>query len=86
MNETKEINKALNKEIGLEGALEPNTIKTEQSVRMLKKRAVNEDLSEAMDELQVVQVKYQLVLTSTEERRKVRHNLQCLLEMMYLHM
>lgn len=86
MNETKEINKALNKEIGLEGALEPNTIKTEQSVRMLKKRAVNEDLSEAMDELQAVQVKYQLVLTSTEERRKVRHNLQCLLEMMDLHM
>lgn len=53
---------------------------------MLKKRAVNEDLSEAMDELQAVQVKYQLVLTSTEERRKVRHNLQCLLEMMDLHM
>ena len=51
------------------------------------KRAVNEGLSEAMDELQAVQVKYQLVvLTSTEERRKVRNNLQCLLEMMYLHM
>lgn len=30
MNETKEINKALNKEIGLEGALELNTIKAEQ--------------------------------------------------------
>lgn len=54
---------------------------------MLKKRAVNEGLSEPMDELQAVQVKYQLVvLTSAKERRKVRNNLQCLLEMMDLHM
>lgn len=38
---------------------------------MLKKRAVNEGLSEAMDELRAVQVEYQLVvLTSTKERRK----------------
>lgn len=47
---------------------------------------MNEDLSEAMDALWAVQVEYQqIVLTSTEERRKVRNNLQNLLEMIATH-
>lgn len=47
---------------------------------------MNEGLGEAMDVLRAVQVEYQqVVLTSTEERRKVRNNLQNLLEMIATH-
>ncbi|XP_057614695.1 kinetochore protein NDC80 homolog [Chionomys nivalis] len=52
----------------------------------LLESAVNEGLSEAMDELEAVQREYQLVLQSTaEERRKVGSNLQHLLEMVATH-
>ncbi|KAK7796239.1 hypothetical protein U0070_012866, partial [Myodes glareolus] len=52
----------------------------------LLESAVNEGLSEAMDELEAVQREYQLVLLSTaEERRKVRCDLQHLLEMVATH-
>ncbi|KAF6088733.1 NDC80 kinetochore complex component [Phyllostomus discolor] len=48
--------------------------------------AVNEGLSEAMNELDSIQREYQLVVqTTTEERRKVGNNLQCLLEMVATH-
>ncbi|XP_023386612.1 kinetochore protein NDC80 homolog [Pteropus vampyrus] len=48
--------------------------------------AVNEGLSEAMNELDSIQRDYQLVVqTTTEERRKVGNNLQCLLEMVATH-
>ncbi|XP_049989276.1 kinetochore protein NDC80 homolog isoform X2 [Alexandromys fortis] len=52
----------------------------------LLESTVNEDLSEAMDELEAVQQEYQLVLQSiTEERGKVRHDLLHLLEMVATH-
>ncbi|KAF7478464.1 kinetochore protein NDC80 [Marmota monax] len=128
LNENEEeINKALNKKMGLEDTLEQlNTMITEskRSVRTLKEEvqklddlyqqkvkeaeeedeklaneleslekhkhqlesAVNEGLSEAMNELDAVQREYQLVVqTTTEERRKVRNNLQRLLEMIATH-
>ncbi|XP_012882611.1 PREDICTED: kinetochore protein NDC80 homolog [Dipodomys ordii] len=128
LNENEEeINKALNKKIGLEDTLEQlNTMKTEskRSVRTLKEEvqklddlyqqkvkeaeeedekcaneleslekhkhllesAVNEGLSEAINELDAVQREYQLVVqTTTEERRKVGNNLQRLLEMVATH-
>ncbi|ELW67707.1 Kinetochore protein NDC80 like protein [Tupaia chinensis] len=128
LNETEEeINKALNKKMGLEDTLEQlNTMITEsrRSVRTLKEEvqklddlyqqkvkeaeeedekcaneleslekhkhllesAVNEGLSEAMNELDAVQREYQLVVqTTTEERRKVGNNLQRLLEMVATH-
>ncbi|XP_066208718.1 kinetochore protein NDC80 homolog isoform X1 [Saccopteryx leptura] len=48
--------------------------------------AVNDGLSEAMNELDSIQREYQLVVqTTTEERRKVGNNLQCLLEMVATH-
>ncbi|XP_048219631.1 kinetochore protein NDC80 homolog [Perognathus longimembris pacificus] len=122
-----EMNKALNKKMGLEDTLEQlNTMKTEskKSVRTLKEEvqklddlyqqkvkeaeeedekcaneleslekhkhllesAVNEGLSEAMNELDTVQREYQLVVqTTTEERRKVGNNLQRLLEIVATH-
>lgn len=47
---------------------------------------MTEGLGEAMDALWAVQVEYQqVVLTSTEERSKVRNNLQHLLEMIATH-
>ncbi|XP_046526951.1 kinetochore protein NDC80 homolog [Equus quagga] len=128
LNETEEeINKALNKKMGLEDTLEQlNTMITEsrRSVRSLKEEvqklddlyqqkvkeaeeedkkcaneleslekhkhllesAVNEGLSEAMNELDAIQREYQLVVqTTTEERRKVGNNLQRLLEMVATH-
>lgn len=128
LNENEEeVNKALNKKIGLEDSSEQlSTMKTESRkiVRMLKEEvqklddlyqqkvkeaeeedekcaseleslekhkhllesAVNEGLSEAMDELDAVQREYQLVVqTVTEERRKVGNNLQRLLEMVATH-
>ncbi|KAM4841208.1 kinetochore protein NDC80 homolog [Thomomys bottae] len=128
LNENEEeINKALNKKMGLEDTLEQlNTMKTEtkRSVRTLKEEvqklddlyqqkvkeaeeedekcaneleslkkhkhllesAINEGLSEAMNELDAVQREYQLVVqTTTEERRKVGNNLQHLLEMVATH-
>lgn len=52
----------------------------------LLESAVNEGLSEAMNELDAVQREYQLVVqTTTEERRKVGNNLQRLLEMVATH-
>ncbi|KAL1771043.1 kinetochore protein NDC80-like [Sigmodon hispidus] len=52
----------------------------------LIENAVNEGLSETMDELNSVQREYQLVVqTTTEERRKVGNNLQRLLEMVATH-
>ncbi|CAO2616876.1 Kinetochore protein NDC80 homolog [Lemmus lemmus] len=52
----------------------------------LLESAVNEGLSEAMNELEAVQREYQLVVQSTaEERRKVGSNLQHLLEMVATH-
>uniref|UniRef100_A0A8D1NWQ1 Kinetochore protein NDC80 n=2 Tax=Sus scrofa TaxID=9823 RepID=A0A8D1NWQ1_PIG len=128
LNQTEEeINKALNKKMGLEDTLEQlNTMITEsrRSVRTLKEEvqklddlyqqkvkeaeeedkkcaneleslekhkhllesAVNEGLSEAMNELDAIQREYQLVVqTTTEERRKVGNNLQRLLEMVATH-
>ncbi|KAG8521100.1 Kinetochore protein NDC80, partial [Galemys pyrenaicus] len=128
LNQTEEeINKALNKKMGLEDTLEQlNTMITEsrRSVRTLKEEvqklddlyqqkvkeaeeedkkcaneleslekhkhllesAVNEGLSEAMNELDVIQREYQLVVQiTTEERRKVGNNLQRLLEMVATH-
>ncbi|XP_025742292.1 kinetochore protein NDC80 homolog [Callorhinus ursinus] len=52
----------------------------------LLESAVNEGLSEAMNELDAIQREYQLVVqTTTEERRKVGNNLQRLLEMVATH-
>ncbi|XP_047590655.1 kinetochore protein NDC80 homolog [Lutra lutra] len=52
----------------------------------LLESAVNEGLSEAMNELDAIQREYQLaVQTTTEERRKVGNNLQRLLEMVATH-
>ncbi|XP_027948167.1 kinetochore protein NDC80 homolog isoform X2 [Eumetopias jubatus] len=128
LNQTEEeINKALNKKMGLEDTLEQlNTMITEsrRGVRTLKEEvqklddlyqqkvkeaeeedkkcaseleslekhkhllesAVNEGLSEAMNELDTIQREYQLVVqTTTEERRKVGNNLQRLLEMVATH-
>ncbi|XP_058533004.1 kinetochore protein NDC80 homolog isoform X2 [Ochotona princeps] len=128
LNENEEeINKALNKKMGLEDTLEQlNTMITEnkRGVRTLKEEvqkldelyqqkvkeaekedekcaseveslekhknllesAVNDGLSEAMNELDAVQREYQLVVqTTTEERRKVGNNLQRLLEMVATH-
>ncbi|KAM5125016.1 LOW QUALITY PROTEIN: kinetochore protein NDC80 homolog [Callospermophilus lateralis] len=128
LNENEEeINKALNKKMGLEDTLEQlNTMITEskRNVRTLKKEvqklddlyqqkakeaeeedekcakeleslekhkhllesAINEGLSEAMNELDAVQPEYQLVVqTKNEERQKVRNNLQHLLEMIATH-
>uniref|UniRef100_A0A452V0R3 Kinetochore protein NDC80 n=1 Tax=Ursus maritimus TaxID=29073 RepID=A0A452V0R3_URSMA len=128
LNQTEEeINKALNKKMGLEDTLEQlNTMITEsrRGVRTLKEEvqklddlyqqkvkeaeeedkkcaseleslekhkhllesAVNDGLSEAMNELDAIQREYQLVVqTTTEERRKVGNNLQRLLEMVATH-
>ncbi|XP_064433932.1 kinetochore protein NDC80 homolog isoform X2 [Mirounga angustirostris] len=128
LNQTEEeINKALNKKMGLEDTLEQlNTMITEsrRGVRTLKEEvqklddlyqqkvkeaeeedkkcaseleslekhkhllesAVNEGLSEAMNELDAIQREYQLIVqTTTEERRKVGNNLQRLLEMVATH-
>ncbi|XP_022277249.1 kinetochore protein NDC80 homolog isoform X2 [Canis lupus baileyi] len=128
LNQTEEeINKALNKKMGLEDTLEQlNTMITEsrRGVRTLKEEvqklddlyqqkvkeaeeedkkcaselesldkhkhllesAVNEGLSEAINELDAIQREYQLVVqTTTEERRKVGNNLQRLLEMVATH-
>ncbi|XP_040120620.1 kinetochore protein NDC80 homolog [Oryx dammah] len=128
LNQTEEeINKALNKKMGLEDTLEQlSTMITEsrRGVRTLKEEvqklddlyqqkvkeaeeedkkcaneleslekhkhllesAVNEGLSEAMNELDAIQREYQLVVqTTTEERRKVGNNLQRLLEMVAIH-
>ncbi|XP_061255806.1 kinetochore protein NDC80 homolog isoform X2 [Bos javanicus] len=128
LNQTEEeINKALNKKMGLEDTLEQlSTMITEsrRSVRTLKEEvqklddlyqqkvkeaeeedkkcadeleslekhkhllesAVNEGLSEAVNELDAIQREYQLVVqTTTEERRKVGNNLQRLLEMVAIH-
>ncbi|KAI5940178.1 kinetochore protein NDC80 homolog [Manis javanica] len=128
LNQTEEeINKALNKKMGLEDTLEQlNTMITEsrRSVRTLKEEvqklddlyqqkvkeaeeedkkcaneleslekhkhllesAVNEGLSEAVNESDAIQWEYQLVVqTTTEERRKVGNNLQRLLEMVATH-
>uniref|UniRef100_A0A452V0W3 Kinetochore protein NDC80 n=1 Tax=Ursus maritimus TaxID=29073 RepID=A0A452V0W3_URSMA len=52
----------------------------------LLESAVNDGLSEAMNELDAIQREYQLVVqTTTEERRKVGNNLQRLLEMVATH-
>uniref|UniRef100_A0A673UUD3 Kinetochore protein NDC80 n=1 Tax=Suricata suricatta TaxID=37032 RepID=A0A673UUD3_SURSU len=52
----------------------------------LLESAVNDGLSEAMNELDTIQREYQLVVqTTTEERRKVGNNLQRLLEMVATH-
>ncbi|XP_072591145.1 kinetochore protein NDC80 homolog isoform X3 [Vulpes vulpes] len=128
LNQTEEeINKALNKKMGLEDTLEQlNTMLTEsrRGVRTLKEEvqklddlyqqkvkeaeeedkkcaselesldkhkhllesAVNEGLSEAINELDAIQREYQLVVqTTSEERRKVGNNLQRLLEMVATH-
>lgn len=63
-----------------------NELESLEKHKNLLESAVNEGLSEAMNELDAVQREYQLVVqTTTEERRKVGNNLQRLLEMVATH-
>lgn len=76
LNKTKEINKALNKKIGLEDALKQlNTIKTEQKCEDAEEEGGERGPQWSHGQLRAVQVEYQLVvLTSTQERRKGRNS------------
>uniref|UniRef100_A0AAA9TGD1 Kinetochore protein NDC80 n=1 Tax=Bos taurus TaxID=9913 RepID=A0AAA9TGD1_BOVIN len=97
LNQTEEeINKALNKKMGLEDTLEQEAeeedkkcadeLESLEKHKHLLESAVNEGLSEAVNELDAIQREYQLVVqTTTEERRKVGNNLQRLLEMVAIH-
>uniref|UniRef100_A0ABI7WFB5 Kinetochore protein NDC80 n=1 Tax=Felis catus TaxID=9685 RepID=A0ABI7WFB5_FELCA len=63
-----------------------NELESLEKHKHLLESAVNEGLSEAMNELDAIQREYQLVVqTTTEERRKVGNNLQRLLEMVATH-
>ncbi|XP_042531170.1 kinetochore protein NDC80 homolog [Dipodomys spectabilis] len=63
-----------------------NELESLEKHKHLLESAVNEGLSEAINELDAVQREYQLVVqTTTEERRKVGNNLQRLLEMVATH-
>ncbi|KAM7126651.1 kinetochore protein NDC80 homolog isoform 2-T3 [Molossus nigricans] len=63
-----------------------NELESLEKHKHMLESAVNEGLSEAMNELDSIQREYQLVVqTTTEERRKVGNNLQCLLEMVATH-
>ncbi|KAM6218827.1 kinetochore protein NDC80 homolog [Rhynchocyon petersi] len=63
-----------------------NELESLEKHKHLLESGVNEGLSEAMDELDSIQREYQLVVqTTSEERRKVRKNLQRLLEMVATH-
>ncbi|XP_039099116.1 kinetochore protein NDC80 homolog isoform X4 [Hyaena hyaena] len=63
-----------------------NELESLEKHKHLLESAVNDGLSEAMNELDAIQREYQLVVqTTTEERRKVGNNLQRLLEMVATH-
>ncbi|XP_008158306.2 kinetochore protein NDC80 homolog [Eptesicus fuscus] len=63
-----------------------NELESLEKHKHMLESAVNEGLSETMNELDSIQREYQLVVqTTTEERRKVGNNLQCLLEMVATH-
>ncbi|XP_036273628.1 kinetochore protein NDC80 homolog [Pipistrellus kuhlii] len=63
-----------------------NELESLEKHKHMLENAVNEGLSETMNELDSIQREYQLVVqTTTEERRKVGNNLQCLLEMVATH-
>lgn len=63
-----------------------NELESLEKHKQMLESAVNEGLSETMNELDSIQREYQLVVqTTTEERRKVGNNLQCLLEMVATH-
>ncbi|XP_055994245.1 kinetochore protein NDC80 homolog [Sorex fumeus] len=63
-----------------------NELESLEKHKHLLENAVNEGLSEAMNELEVIQREHQLVVqTTTEERRKVGNNLQRLLEVVATH-
>ncbi|KAF4024892.1 hypothetical protein G4228_016865 [Cervus hanglu yarkandensis] len=97
LNQTEEeINKALNKKMGLEDTLEQEAeeedkkcadeLESLEKHKQLLEGAVNAGLSEAVSDLDAAQREYQLVVqTTTEERRKVGNNLQRLLEMVAIH-